>query len=99
MGVVGTGPAELPEPMFEQVDFSGNDVHMGRFLAHMDSWYERNLMMAVHHLLRLIPSVSKVGGAADQRKRRGLVCQASRIHRYSCFNSVILSLTYDLGIY
>ena len=53
---------ELPEPMFEQIDFSGNDVHLGRFLSHMDSWYERNLMMAVHHLLRLIPSVSGVGG-------------------------------------
>lgn len=49
---------ELPEPMFEQIDLSGNDVHIGRFLGHMDSWYERNLMMAVHHLLRLLPSVS-----------------------------------------
>lgn len=56
----GVGCSELPEPMFEQVDFSGNDVHIGRFLAHMDSWYERNLMMAVHHLLRLLPSVSDV---------------------------------------
>ena len=49
---------DLPEPMFEQMDFSGNDVHIGRFLAHKDSWYERNLMTAVHHLLRLLPSVS-----------------------------------------
>ena len=52
--------SELPEPMFEQLDCSGNDVHIGRFLAHMDSWYERNLMMAVHHLLRLLPSVSDI---------------------------------------
>ena len=58
-GTGAGGPSDLPEPMFEQVDFSGNDVHLGRYLAHMDSWYERNLMMAVHHLLRLIPSVSK----------------------------------------
>lgn len=50
--------SDLPEPMFEQVDMSGNDVHIGRFLAHMDSWYERNVMMSVHHLLRLIPCVS-----------------------------------------
>ena len=49
---------DLPEPLFEQVNMSGNDVHIGRFLAHMDSWYERNLMIAVHHLLRILPSVS-----------------------------------------
>lgn len=49
---------DLPEPLFEQVDMSGNDVHIGRFLAHMDSWYERNLMIAAHHLLRILPSVS-----------------------------------------
>ena len=50
--------ADLPEPMAEQVDTSGNDVHIGRFLAHMDSWYERNVMLTVHHTLRLLPSVS-----------------------------------------
>lgn len=50
--------ADLPEPMTEQVDTSGNDVHIGRFLAHMDSWYERNVMLTVHHTLRLLPSVS-----------------------------------------
>ncbi len=50
---------ELPEPMIEQFNTSGNDVHIGRFLAHMDSWYERNLMIAVHHLLRLLPAVSE----------------------------------------
>ena len=54
----GAGTSDLPEPMFEQINLSGNDVHIGRFMAHMDSWYERNVMMAVHHLLRLIPSVS-----------------------------------------
>ena len=47
-----------PEPMMEQFNTSGNDVHIGRFLAHMDSWYERNLMIAAHHLLRLLPAVS-----------------------------------------
>lgn len=57
-GGTSGGSPDLPEPMFEQVDMSGNDVHMGRFLGHMDSWYERNVMMATHHLLRLIPSVS-----------------------------------------
>ena len=57
-GSTAGGNPDLPEPMFEQVDLSGNDVHMGRFLGHMDSWYERNVMMATHHLLRLIPSVS-----------------------------------------
>ena len=51
---------ELPEPMMEHIDTSGNDVHIGRFLAHMDSWYERNLMIAVHHLLRLLPFVSYI---------------------------------------
>lgn len=58
---VGSTPRaspELPEPMMEQYNMSGNDVHIGRFLAHMDSWYERNLMIAVHHLLRLLPAVS-----------------------------------------
>lgn len=49
---------DLPEPLLEQVNISGNDVHIGRFMAHMDSWYERNLMIAVHHLLRILPSVS-----------------------------------------
>ncbi len=49
---------ELPEPMMEHLNTSGNDVHIGRFLAHMDSWYECNLMIAVHHLLRLLPAVS-----------------------------------------
>ena len=59
--MLGTsGNQDLPEPMFEQLDNSGNDVHIGRFLAHMDSWYERNVMMAVHHLLRLLPSVSNI---------------------------------------
>ena len=49
---------DLPEPMLEQLDMSGNDIHIGRFLAHMDSWYERNVMSTVHHTLRLLPSVS-----------------------------------------
>ena len=50
--------SDLPEPLFEQINNSGNDVHIGRFLSHMDSWYERNVMLATHHLLRLVPSVS-----------------------------------------
>ena len=49
---------DLPEPISEQLDRSGNDVHIGRFLAHMDSWYERNVMLAVHNTLRLLPNVS-----------------------------------------
>ena len=52
-------PPDLPEPLFEQIDNSGNDVHIGRFLSNMDSWYERNVMIATHHLLRLVPSVSE----------------------------------------
>ena len=56
---------DLPEPMMEQFNTSGNDVNIGRFLAHMDSWYERNLMIATHHLLRLLPAVS--GGALHDR--------------------------------
>ena len=53
-----TTPPDLPEPLLDQIDNSGNDVHVGRFLSHMDSWYERNVMIATHHILRLVPSVS-----------------------------------------
>ena len=49
--------SELPEPILEQVDLSGNDVHIGRFLAHMDSWYDRNVFKTVHHALRLLPCI------------------------------------------
>ena len=52
--------SDLQEPMLEQVNGSGNDVHIGRFLAHMDSWYERNVMLTVHSTLRLLPTVSFV---------------------------------------
>ena len=54
----GSGNADLPEPFLNVINRSGNDVHIGRFVAHMDSWYERNVMLAVHHLLRLLPCVS-----------------------------------------
>lgn len=49
---------DLPEPLSEQINGSGNDIHIGRFLAHMDSWYERHVMLAVHNTLRLLPCVS-----------------------------------------
>lgn len=51
---------DLPEPMFESIDRSGNDVHIGRFLAHMDSWYEKNVVHTVHNILRLLPPVSQL---------------------------------------
>ena len=50
---------ELPEPANEKDGGDiGDDVLLGRYLAHMDSWYERNVMMAVHNALRLVPYVS-----------------------------------------
>ena len=52
--------ADLPEPMLEPVDRDGSDIHIGRFLGHMDSWYERNVMQTVHHILRLLPPVSEL---------------------------------------
>lgn len=50
--------ADLPEPFCATSDFTGNSIHIGRFLSYMDSWYERNVMLAVHNTLRIIPTVS-----------------------------------------
>ena len=36
----------------------GEDVWLGCFVSNKDSWYERNVMLATHNLLRIIPSVS-----------------------------------------
>ena len=36
----------------------GEDVWLGCFVGNKDSWYERNVMLATHNLLRIIPSVS-----------------------------------------
>ena len=36
----------------------GEDVWLGCFIGNMDSWYERNVLLATHNLLRIIPSVS-----------------------------------------
>ena len=74
-------PSDLPEPLFEQINTSGNDVHIGRFLAHMDSWYERNVMIATHHLLRLVPCVSAEYRIAGNFRGRKL----SRIGRKGAF--------------
>ena len=50
---------DLPEPANEKDGGNiGDDVLLGRYLAYMDSWYERNVMMAVHNTLRLVPYVS-----------------------------------------
>ncbi len=54
------GNPYLPEPLSEVFNRGGNDVHIGRFLAHMDSWYERNVMQTIHNLLRLLPPVGQV---------------------------------------
>ncbi|XP_065188838.1 uncharacterized protein LOC135819539 isoform X2 [Sycon ciliatum] len=42
-----SGSDELPQ--------NGGDVWFGRFLAHLDGWYERNLMLSVHGSLRVLP--------------------------------------------
>jgi hypothetical protein len=52
---------ELPEPANElKCKQLAGDVLIGRFLAHMDSWYEQNIMLAVHNTLRLIPNDSSL---------------------------------------
>ena len=50
---------DLPEPANEgDGREGGDDVQLGRYLGHMDSWYERNVTLAVYNTLRLLPSVS-----------------------------------------
>lgn len=49
--------ADLPEPFCATTDLTGNTIHIARFLSYLDSWYERNVMLAVHNTLRIIPTV------------------------------------------
>ena len=49
---------DTSEVILEQLNNCGLDVNIGRYMAHLDSWYERNIALAVHHTLRLLPSVS-----------------------------------------
>ena len=50
----------LIQPLVDSAQSSlcGADVWLGCFLGNMDSWYERNVLLATHNLLRIIPSVS-----------------------------------------
>ena len=50
----------LIQPLIDgaQPSLYGEDVWLGCFLGNMDSWYERNVLLATHNLLRIIPSVS-----------------------------------------
>ena len=50
--------AEHPEEVLTQLGTCGYDVNVGRYLSHLDSWYERNVALAIHHTMRLIPEVS-----------------------------------------
>ena len=53
-----SGLIDLPEPANENKNFElGGDVLIGRYLSHMDSWYEQNVMLAVHNVMRLLPNV------------------------------------------
>ena len=53
------GSLDLPEPINEEgVEDSGRDVLIGQYLSHVDSWYEQNVMLAVHNALRLLLNVS-----------------------------------------
>ena len=42
----------------EQPNSCGFDVCIGRYMSHLDSWYERNVALAVHHSLRLLPPIT-----------------------------------------
>ena len=54
----------LPEYMLEhsQNSLVGEDVWLACYLSQFDSWYERNVLLAVHNALRIIPAVSHGGG-------------------------------------
>ena len=41
----------------EPANTCGCDVNIGRYMSHLDSWYERNVALAVHHSLRLLPPI------------------------------------------
>ena len=50
--------SDLPEPANEPKNGKmAGDVLIGRYVSHMDSWYEQNVMLAVHNILRLLPNV------------------------------------------
>lgn len=53
----------LPEHMLEhsQNSLVGEDVWLACYLSQFDSWYERNVLLAVHNALRIIPAVSGLG--------------------------------------
>lgn len=50
----------LVQPLVEGMQplLYGEDVWLGCFVGNMDSWYERNVLLTTHNLLRIIPSVS-----------------------------------------
>jgi len=51
----------LVQPLMESTQLlHGEDVWLGCFVGNMDSWYERNVLLTTHNLLRIIPSVSSV---------------------------------------
>ena len=50
---------DSPETVVGELTNScGLDVNIGRFMSHLDSWYERNVALAVHHSLRVLPPIS-----------------------------------------
>lgn len=55
---IQTPSLDTPNAHLEQVNTCGSDVNIGRYMSHLDSWYERNVALAVHHSLRLLPPVS-----------------------------------------
>ena len=50
----------MPEFLSEasQNSILGEDVWLACYLSQFDSWYERNVLLAVHKALRIIPAVS-----------------------------------------
>ena len=61
----------LPEYMLEhsQNSLVGEDVWLACYLSQFDSWYERNVLLAVHNALRIIPVVSGRGGGGRGRRQ------------------------------
>ena len=52
------GVMDLPESGCDMGgDESGRDILIGQYLSHVDSWYEQNVMLAVHNSLRLLMNV------------------------------------------
>ena len=53
------GVMDLPESGCDMGgEESGRDVLIGQYLSHVDSWYEQNVMLAVHNSLRILMNVS-----------------------------------------